>query len=1167
MITFTGTADQQYWKQKIYEVFLLNELGSNPAYALRWAGTAGSGYSFGYVQWDLATNSTARTILQNILENATHAAGQYIVEDNDPQTERANDNLVISLMNTAQRPGGHSLSPTQRSLIDQALSSAYGRDYIDLQTDVHIGNVLTRVEEAIATVQDPQANAFLNQTLPKLFLADYDNQLVLTSGGALERYLQGQRVALKGGGTVRKAGSTFGVDDLLHFYFATKYATTELSGLNDELRRFRNVVTVAGGYTLPTEPQAKEEEAKGLIRVYQDYLKGKEQLSHFSAFNTAILQPAKNYLVSTYVTAKNLGVTIDGDVQVGEDQASFSRSVKKKTDADVLLGTQKNDLLLGESGIDVLKGDAGQDVLYGGTGAIDVLYGGPGDDVLDGGPGYDVYVWKSGDGNDRIIEQADPALPAGSQKPGWVVYEKTSGEQIALVGGSKDPNGTVYQSADQRFTYDLNGTTLRVGIQGEAGSITIENFQNNDYGIRLQVRQQTGLLDRIRILGTELANVLVSTAEAEEIQSLEGNDEVRAGAGSDRIEGGEGDDWLWGHGEYDDLQQIGTTPDGALIFEMPGMSTDDDDWLYGGSGNDHISGDEGDDWLYGGTGNDQLGGAWDNDVLYGEEGDDTLIGDLGNDQLLGGPGEDQLLGDWEHAGAATYVIYNGQIYTYGNDVLDGGADNDSLFGFYGDDSLLGGEGNDLLWGDRSPAGEIVAQTGNDFLSGGEGLDQLRGDGGDDTLFGGADNDMLWGDTGGQVIDQDGNDFLDGGDGDDQLVGEGGDDALSGDTGNDTLWGLTGGDILSGGDDNDTLYGGDDNDTLLGDTGDDVLQGNDGDDYLAGGDGADQLVGGLGNDTLSGDAGDDVLQGDEDDDQLMGGDGNDQLLGRLGNDTLDGDVGNDLLWGEEGDDQLSGGDGTDQLVGGSGNDTLFGDTGDDVLQGEEGDDQLTGGDGNDQLLGNLGNDTLTGEAGNDLLWGYEGDDQIEGGDDTDQLVGGLGNDTLLGDAGNDALWGDAGDDVLAGGDGDDQLTGGAGSDTLIGGPGTDTIVADAQDQVVFELGDGKDFLQHEAGAILPVLSFADGIRPEDLKISTGVVGTDPAQYLVLTYGTDPNAPDQVVIQDGGLDLGQTYTFGNTTLTQRELMQYATDSLSLRGNTLANIIYGGTQADVPVRLRWR
>jgi uncharacterized protein YukE len=82
MITFTGTATQIYWKERMFPVLLFNEIGSQSAYALRWAGTAGSGYSFGYVQWDLATNATARTILRNILENATDAAGQYIVVTN-----------------------------------------------------------------------------------------------------------------------------------------------------------------------------------------------------------------------------------------------------------------------------------------------------------------------------------------------------------------------------------------------------------------------------------------------------------------------------------------------------------------------------------------------------------------------------------------------------------------------------------------------------------------------------------------------------------------------------------------------------------------------------------------------------------------------------------------------------------------------------------------------------------------------------------------------------------------------------------------------------------------------------------------------------------------------------------------------------------------------------
>jgi Ca2+-binding RTX toxin-like protein len=813
----------------------------------------------------------------------------------------------------------------------------------------------------------------------------------------------------------------------------------------------------------------------------------------------ARLQPARDYLVNTYALLDRFGFAIDGDIKVGEDQTTlyFRGSDDDSGDRYSLVGGAQNDLMFGESGRDTLDGRDGRDVLYGGVGD-DTLIGGRGDDVLIGGPGHDLYLWREGDGHDiiRDEDQSDPPRPlrtaALDSAPdlqlnfGLVLYADASGNYQAFVGGSKTPDESFYTSnaPDHFAMYTLNGTSLVIQVAGAEGSITIENFQGGDFGIWLRDLPETPdrtFLDR----ATDDDDYLVATLDAEEIDAQEGDDIIYGLAGSDRIEGGMGNDGIWGHGIYDDLKQIGTTLDGALIFEMPGMSTDDDDWLYGGSGNDQLSGDEGDDWLYGGTGNDQLGGVWDNDVLYGEEGNDWLIGDLGDDQLFGGPGQDTLVGDWEYNGPAAYVIYNGQVYTYGPDSLDGGADNDSLFGVYGDDTLLGGEGNDVLWGDRTHTGEIVAYRGNDFLSGGAGLDQLIGDGSDDTLFGGADNDILWGDTGGQRPDQDGNDYLDGGAGDDQLRGEGGADVLLGDIGND------------------------------------------------------ELHGGAGNDTLSGGAGQDLLWGD--------------TAG--------------MAAGQDGNDSLDGGDGDDQLVGEGGDDTLFGGTGNDVLQGDEGDDQLTGGAGTDQLLGRLGNDTLDGETGDDLLWGDDGDDQLTGGDGTDQLVGGLGNDTLLGDAGNDALWGDDGDDVLEGGDGTDQLTGGAGSDTFIGGPGTDILLVEAQDQVVLTLGDGEDHIKLETGVLLPTFSFVDGLSPEALQFSTGVIGTDPAQYLILTYGTDPFAPDQVVIQDGGLDLGQTYTFGDTTLTQRALMQYATVSLSLRGNASSNSIYGGTQGDFLYWVCWR
>ncbi|NBO92261.1 MAG: hypothetical protein EBV06_08105 [Planctomycetia bacterium] len=75
--------------------------------------------------------------------------------------------------------------------------------------------------------------------------------------------------------------------------------------------------------------------------------------------------------------------------------------------------------------------------------------------------------------------------------------------------------------------------------------------------------------------------------------------------------------------------------------------------------------------LYGGIGNDTLTGAAGNDLLDGGAGDDTLLGMGGNDNLIGG---------------------------LGNDTLDGGSGEDRLNGGVGDDALHGGTGVDRLFG-------------------------------------------------------------------------------------------------------------------------------------------------------------------------------------------------------------------------------------------------------------------------------------------------------------------------------------------------------------------------------------------------------------------------------------------------------------------------------------
>ena len=76
--------------------------------------------------------------------------------------------------------------------------------------------------------------------------------------------------------------------------------------------------------------------------------------------------------------------------------------------------------------------------------------------------------------------------------------------------------------------------------------------------------------------------------------------------------------------------------------------------IYGGTGNDNLTGTWGNDLIVGYAGNDILAGSW---------GDDTVSGGIGNDTLYGSPGNDLLNGG------------------YGNDVLSGGFDNvvDTLY--------------------------------------------------------------------------------------------------------------------------------------------------------------------------------------------------------------------------------------------------------------------------------------------------------------------------------------------------------------------------------------------------------------------------------------------------------------------------------------------------------
>jgi hypothetical protein len=121
--------------------------------------------------------------------------------------------------------------------------------------------------------------------------------------------------------------------------------------------------------------------------------------------------------------------------------------------------------------------------------------------------------------------------------------------------------------------------------------------------------------------------------------------------------------------------------------------------MYGGDGNDTLTGGAGSDLLDGGAGDDKIFGGGGNDTLLGGLGNDTLSGDTGDDLLLGGDGSDQLSG-----GA-------------GRDVLIGGLKADRLFGQEGDDLLIGG--STAFDNDQAALAAIVGEwrsTSDDFAA-------------------------------------------------------------------------------------------------------------------------------------------------------------------------------------------------------------------------------------------------------------------------------------------------------------------------------------------------------------------------------------------------------------------------------------------------------------------
>jgi Ca2+-binding RTX toxin-like protein len=142
---------------------------------------------------------------------------------------------------------------------------------------------------------------------------------------------------------------------------------------------------------------------------------------------------------------------------------------------------------------------------------------------------------------------------------------------------------------------------------------------------------------------------------------------------------------------------------GNAIDGDPTVANTDLIRVNGGDGNDTITLDE-------------TNGTLPAALLFGGDGNDTLTGGSGNDELLGQEGNDSLSG----RGGADLLSGGG-----GNDFIAGGAGNDTLFGGDGDDFLDGDQGADIgFLGAGNDVFKWDQGDGSDIVEGGPGFDEM-----------------------------------------------------------------------------------------------------------------------------------------------------------------------------------------------------------------------------------------------------------------------------------------------------------------------------------------------------------------------------------------------------------------------------------------------------------
>lgn len=403
-----------------------------------------------------------------------------------------------------------------------------------------------------------------------------------------------------------------------------------------------------------------------------------------------------------------------------------------------------NDYIDGEDGDDYVEGNGGADTIYGGAG-IDTLWGDAAADIL-GGEFHGADYIDGEEGNDNIVGGGAADTLYGGADNDTIRGDSSGqmpGETGYLAGQYHADDYLDGEDGDDEMTGDGGADILYGGAGNDViyGDETLDKlaaeFHGDDYldGEDGDDRLVGGDGDDT-LYGGSGNDTLIGEAGADYMNGEAGNDSYEAGAGDTVVDGSgtntlklvDGGSYTVSASGADLLLDFGDT--GVLRIEaaLTGSMASIDgqtmsDWLQSHLSDDtDVQSTDEDQVLSGGEGDDELTAYHSGATLQGGYGDDLLTSWAGSATLRGGVGNDAI-----SATGASNTLAGGEgsdtlSAGSGDDMLDGGEDDDSLEGGAGADTLRGGAGNDLVDGG----------DGDDLIYAGRGVDTLRGGSGLDT---------------------------------------------------------------------------------------------------------------------------------------------------------------------------------------------------------------------------------------------------------------------------------------------------------------------------------------------------------------------------------------------------------------------------------------------------